>query len=401
VLTAVAIAVAMVASLALAQLASAAANPVATGAKTTITLNSGLFNKLKKAKVKVSAVAPATVSGKVITLPVKVGSLDVAGVGELEHEGGIQLKAGKKKVKVTEFVLSTSTGSLNAKVGSKVLKFASVSGLSAARNGFGTNVTVSALKLTGKAATELNKKLGLKKPKKKKHKRHHKRASVSKKKKKAAGPVFKGNQVFGSSFSETQPKTIGITPTGDATLNIDLSSGLKLLEVNVKESVIPPAQEVSALPPVVNFPLTGGTISPDGKQGSVQTGGGLLLKQEPKAFPGKENKVTLKNIWLELTTGRATVEVVIESNVEFPPGSGTFPANLGNFGRASIATLDMSGATITADPATHTVKIENGKAFLEETTATVLNEVFGTFEGKKPFKGGDPLGTFSFTATTE
>ena len=61
----------------------------------------------------------------------------------------------------------------------------------------------------------------------------------------------------------------------------------------------------------------------------------------------------------------------------------------------------MSGATIKSDPARHTVTIENGKASLEETTATVLNSVFGTFEGKEPFKAGDPLGTFSFTATTE
>ncbi len=402
-LTAVAVAVAVLASLALAPFASAAANPVAAGSKTTITLNSGLFNKLKKAKVKVSGVSPATVSGKTITLPIEAGSLEVSGAGELEHEGGIKFKAGKKSVKVTKLVLATSSGSLNAKVGSKSMKFASVSGTSATRNGFGTNVTVGSLKLTGKAATELNKKLGLTGGKSNKKKKNNKRASASKKKskKKAPAPPFKGNQVFGSALAETQPKTIGVMSSGNATLNIDLGSAMKLASVNVTDTPIAPAMGVSEIPPIVNFPLSGGTISPDGKAGSVHTSGGLLLRQEPLAFPGMESKLSLSNIYLELSTGRATVEVNVESTVEYPPASGKFPADLKSLGRASIATLEMSGATIKSDSTAHTVTIENGKAFLEETTATVLNEVFGKFEGKEPFKAGDPLGTFSFTATTE
>ena len=61
----------------------------------------------------------------------------------------------------------------------------------------------------------------------------------------------------------------------------------------------------------------------------------------------------------------------------------------------------LTRTTEPADPASHTVTVENGKASLEETTATVLNSVFGKFEGKEPFKAGDPLGVFNFTATTE
>jgi hypothetical protein len=391
VLTAVAIAVAVVASLAFASMAAAAANPVAAGGKTTITLNSGFTKLLKKDKVKLTGTSPATVKGKTVTLPIEEGSLDVAGAGELVHEGGLKFKAGKKKVTVSKFVLTTATASLSAKVGGKVLKFASVSGLSAARNGFGTNVTIKKLKLTGKAAKELNKKLGLKAKKKKKGK-------------KKAPPVkpLKANQVIGGSISETQPKTIGVMQTGALTLNIDLASALKLNEVNVKLAPLAPATVLTPIPPALSFPMaSGGFISPDGKQGSVRTEGGVLLTQEPKAFPGKETKLTMKNIYVELSTGRATVDVIVESTVEFPPGSGEHPANLGALGHPSIATLDMSGATIKSDPTAHTVTIENGKATLEESTATVLNGVFGKFEGKEPFKAGDPLGTFSFTATTE
>ena len=75
--------------------------------------------------------------------------------------------------------------------------------------------------------------------------------------------------------------------------------------------------------------------------------------------------------------------------------------NLGAFGRTSIADISMAGATIKSDPAAHTVTIEKASATLQATTAEVLNSVFGTPLGKAPFKAGDPLGTFSFTATTE
>jgi hypothetical protein len=393
VLTAVAIAVVAVASLALASIASAATNPVAKGSTTKITLNSGFTKALKKSKVKLTGVSPATVQGgKTVTLPIEEGKLDTSGQGELTHEGGIKFKAGKKSVSVSKFVLTTSTSSLSAKVGGKTMKFAAVSGLSSTRNGFGTNVAIKSLKLTNKAATELNKKLGFNGKSKKKGKR----ASASKKK--APPKPFKNNQVLGGSASETQPKTIGVTPTGKLALSIDPISIAKLEEVNVELGLVAPAAPLSLT--TIGFPLTGGTISPDGKAGSVQSSGGVLLHQKPKLLSG-ETKLTMKNIYVELSTGRATVEVIVESTVEFPPASGEKPANLGNLGHPSIATLDMSGATIKSDPTAHTVTIENGKANLEETTATVLNGVFGKFESKEPFKACDPLGTFSFTATTE
>jgi hypothetical protein len=392
VLTAVAIAVAVVASLALASFASAAANPVAAGSKTTITLNSNFFKKLKKSGVKVLAVAPGTVSGKVVTLPIEVGSVDPAGQGELEHEGGIKFKHGKKTAVIKALVLNTATSSLTGKLGSKELKIASLSGVAATRNGFGVDVAVKSMKLTGKTATELNKKLGFNSKKKK-----NKRAHASKKKKKAPPKPFKSNQVLGSSSSPTQPKTIGVTPVGGVKLDIGLASAVKLAEVGVSDTAIPPAEQFS--PINFAFPFAaGGNISPDGKFGSVHTAGGVLLHQEPKAFPGKETNLKLSEIWIELSTGRATVDVSVESTFEI---EGKKPANLGHLGRVSIATLDMTGATIKSDPAARTVTIENGKATLEETTATVLNEVYGIVEGKAPFAAGDPLGTFTFTATTE
>ena len=92
VLTAVAVAVAVVASLALAPFASAAANPVAAGSTTTITLNSGFFKKLKKAGVKVLGVSPGTVKSKTVTLPIEEGLPRPRGTGNPDSLGRDQVQ---------------------------------------------------------------------------------------------------------------------------------------------------------------------------------------------------------------------------------------------------------------------------------------------------------------------
>lgn len=397
VLTALATAIAVIASVALVPLASAATNPVAPGSSTVVTLNSAFKKKLKKNKIKLTGISPATVKGKTITLPIESGSaIDVAGAGELIHEGGLQFKHKKKKVKVRELVLNTTTLSLSGKLGGKTLKIASVKGMTPARNGFGVNVTISALKLTGKAAKELNKKLGFKGKKK----------------------PFKGNQKVGGSTTTTQPKTIGVLANSNATLALSTASLKKLKHVGtppfpegaspveVQLSPVAPTQVVSLSPVTAAFPFSeGGNIAPDAKGGVLHTAGGLKLVQNLEVvsgIPGNVTTLTMGNIWLDLATDKASVEVSIE-NPKTPA------ANKGPLGRASIADIDMSTATITSDPATHTVTVQNATAKLQEVTAQVLNEVFieglekasPAFVGQQKFAAGDLLGTVSFTATTE
>lgn len=390
VLTAVAIAVAVCASLALAPFASAASNPVATGSKTTITLNSNFFKKLKKSGIKVLKVSPGTVSGKVVGLPISEGSLDPSGQGTLTHEGGIKFKAGKKTAVVKALVLDTTKSSLTGKIGSKSLKVASVSGVTATREGFGVNVAVKSIKLTGKAASELNKKLGFTGKKKKKSKR----ATASKK----PQPPFKGNQVLGGSASPTQPKTIGVLPSGNAKLDGDLGTLGKFIGLGVSVSPIEPTKKEGLATFV--FPLTGGNIAPNGLGGVPQTSGGIEFKQE--VAPTFFLTMTLKNIWVDLSTLKATAEVSITDNeipgVETP----------GPLGRVSIADIKVEPTTtIVANPAAHTITVTNAKAVLQETTAFTLNQTFAPKEEppaghhKEVFKAGDPLGLFSFTATTE
>jgi len=392
-LSVVATVAALVAMLAFAPFASAASDPLSSGT-TTLTLNKGFFKKLKKSGVKVLKVSPASVKGRTVSLPVSGGSLDpLTGLGTVEQSGGIKFKHGKRKAAVNTIVLETTTSSLNAKVAGKSMKLASVKGMTVARNGFGANVSVASLKLTGKAAKRLNKKLGFTGKKKGKAK-GHKRASVST----TTSPPFKGNQNLGSSTSETQPKTVTVLPSGKATLLTDKATVEKFLGLGIDIKPIPPAEEKLALPPSFFFPIGGGTIAPNATSGIVQTTGGVKLRQEP--FPTIVTTMTLNAIYVDLGAKTATVEVIIETNA---PGV-TSPINAG---RSSIADLNLAGATITSDPSAHTVSVSNATATLQAVTAEVLNSTFapeeppGSKKHKEVFKAGDGLGTFSFTAQTQ
>lgn len=406
--SAVAVVAALAALLAFAPFASATSDPVASGT-TTITLNKGFFKKLKKYGIKVLKVSPATVKSRAVTLPVAGGSMDPTnGLGSLELSGGMKFKAGKKQAPVNTLVLETATSSLTGKVAGKQMKFASVAGLAYARNGFGVNVSITKLKLTGKAAKQLNKKLGFTGKKSKGKGKGNKRAAASK----TTQPPFKGNQVLGGSTSETQPKTVAVLAGGTASLTTNEGTVKKFVlpppngDLVKIEPVPPTEQAAGATPftPVLKFPIGGGTIAPDANGGIVQTSGGVKLVQNVEAVVPPitgTTTMTLGNIWLDLGAKTATVEVIVESTI-------SPKLALGNLGRSSIADVSLTGATIKSDPATRTISVENAVATLQVVTAETLNSVFGApwdspgVEAPHPkFAAGDGLGTFSFTVQTQ
>jgi len=402
-------AAALFALLAFAPFASAAPDPVGSGT-TTVTLKSGVVNAWKKQGVKLSKVSPATLKGSKLALPVNAtgSTLDpTTGLGVVNLSGGLKFKAGKKSAQVKSLVLDTTKKSLSASVAGKKMKMASVAGFTFARNGFGVNLTIKNLKLTGSAAKQLNKKLGYT-GKKGKGKAKGK-ASVSK----TTSPPFKANQAFGSAAAETQPSTVVVLPGGNATLALSAASLQKLQEVgpppgpgpgpfSVKLDPVPPTSVVAAgPPPTVAFPITGGTLSPAGSAGTLQTAGGLKLTQDLELAPPPGTNgvttLTLGNIYVDMATKQATVEVVVAN----PKNA---KANLGNLGRVSIADISLTGATFAADPVNHTISLQNATASLQAVTAATLNSLFVEpieGQGKTIFAAGDPLGTFSFTAKTQ
>jgi hypothetical protein len=381
--------VAMFVGLVWAPTASAASDPIASGT-TTLTLNKGLVKKLKKNGVKILKVSPATLRNRTATLPVTGGSLDpTSGAGTINHSGGIKFKRGKKTVALKNLIVDTTTKSLTGRVGKKSLKIASVAGVSFARNGFGVDVKISKLKLTGKAAKELNNKLST--PKKK-----GKGSSASASKRKTT-KLFKGGQVLGSSSSTEQPSTVTVLPQGDATLVADATPGQafsKFIAKGVSAATgftgIAPATRPA--PTVFVFPISGGTIAPNASSGTVNTAGGVQIVKDTATL---DPTMQLTNIGADLGTKVALTDLNILPSPPFP----------GNVGRASIADLDFSGATIVSDPATRRITIIGAVAKLQAVAAATLNDVFNQPPPPPPpatdFAPGDSLGTFSFTVQTQ
>jgi hypothetical protein len=422
------VAAALAAMLVIAPLASAASSPISSGT-TTLTLNKALLKKAKKAGIKITAVKPTKVKGSKGTFPVSGGEIAVTtGAGTITHSGGLKIKWGKRSVTLKSLSVNTTGKSLSAKVGGKTVKIATLAGTSNARLGFGDSVNAKKLKLTAAGAKALNKITPS--PTTVKVKKKGKTVTKTVKTK----PPFKKNMVLGSSVTEVEPETVGVLQTGSLTYNGDEGLLKKLTDVGVKIETISPTSNsgntyVSA--------ISGGTISPLGTTGSVNSSGGLKLVQNlpTSATTSLSTTITLGSIGIDLAAKTATVEVIGESNVE---EGGKKPLNLGNLGRSSIADLTVTG--LSPSPATRTVSY-SANAAIQPVAAEVLGSFAKVFQGyytlvvageitKKIEKGelpvmtetqvkeaaekaakekvandqikaGESLGSFSFTATGE
>jgi hypothetical protein len=395
---------ALFAALALAPLASATSDPLASGT-TTVTLNKGVAKKLKKAGVSISATKPGKVKGSKATFPVTGGELDpTTGAGTLSHSGGLKIKAGKKSVTISTLVLSTTTKSLSGKLKGKTVSIAKLAGVSFTRNGFGTNLAAKKLKLTSAAAKALNSAL----------------APKPVKGAKKAAPIFKANTVLGSATSETQPSTVTVLPGGNVTFAGSAGVFGKLADAKVQPQPIAPTTLSGT---TFTGPILGGTVSPAGTSGVVQSGLGLNLVQKlpTSATTAIETTITLGGVYVDLAGKTATVEVVAVSNAE---SEGKKPLNLGNLGRSSVSDITLTG--VVADPTTRTVSVSTA-GVLQPVSAEVLNgfvKVYAAYaaeiavkaEGKTPAEGqaigaaiiakdsivsGEALGTFAFTAQAQ
>jgi hypothetical protein len=392
------LAAALLALLTFAPLAQAAPDPVGSGSAT-VTLNKGFTKYLKTFGIKVQKVSPAKLKGLKLTLTVTGGEVDpTTGAGTVKLGGGVKFKAGKKSATVKALVLNTAKKALTAKVAGKKMKFASVSGYSFSRNGFGVNMKIKKLKLTGKAAKQLNKKTGYARGKPK---------------------PFIGGKVLGKAKAEEQPATVTIVPGGNVDMAVSTTLLKKLNDTGTKAVTVAPTTEQG----LGNYllPITGGSIAPNASAGIVQTAGGLNLVQEFETEAGpKKTVITLGNFSVDFSARTVSVEVVLSSEV-------SAELNKGPLGRSSVADLTLTGATVTADPNAHTVTVQNASATLQPIAAEVLDSFRKVAEGAfveflvkvegvpKPtaeqlaaekFKedhitAGELLGTFSFTAQTQ
>jgi hypothetical protein len=427
------VAAAVVAMLVLAPLASAASNPIAKGS-TTLTVNSGFNNKAKKAGIKVTALKPATLKGTKATFTVTGGQIEATtGAGTVTHSGGLKIKWGKKSLALKAIEINTSKKSLTASVGGKKVQIATLGGVSSARLGFGNSISAKSVKLTKAGANALNKALTPKSTKVKVKVKKNGKTNVKTKTVKTQ-PAFKANMVLGKTTTEVEPTTDNVLPTGTLTYAGDSGLFTKLANVGVKVETISPT---SVNGTTYSSGISGGTISPLGTSGQVNSSGGIKLVQN---IPGTtfSTTITLGSIGVDLAARTATVEVNGESNVEV---EGKKPLNVGNLGRSSIADLTITGNT--PSPATRTLSV-NATSTIQPVAAEVLEGFVKVYEGAyalgvgaelqkqseknaaegKPFmnkaeieaaakkagaekvandhiKAGESLGSFSFTATGE
>ena len=339
--------------LALAPLAHAAYDPLGAGT-TKLTLEKSFLSFLRADGIKLTAKAPAKLKGATLTLPVSGGSMDpTSGQGTIEQEGALVFEADRKKVPLRDITIKTKHSPLIAKVGGSQLKVATSAKLASKRDGFGTDFSAKALKLSAKVAERLNKKL---------------RPNIP----------FKAGMAIGSSASKAQPLTVTILETGRATLVLDPAFIAKLGALFVSVNPIFPAEHSGS---TFTFPIViGGAIAPDASAGTLRTGGDMELLQ----LGG--GQVFWHEFWLDLGARADSAEADIQPS----------PPYAGKTGRIGILDANTAVVSLSSDPAARTIGLSGVPLGLQAATATTLNQAFAG--GKEVFRAGEAFGSLSFTA---
>jgi hypothetical protein len=345
-------------SLACAAAAQARFDPIA-GGTTKLTLAKPFTALLKANGVSVKATGGATYKAGVATFPVSGGKLEpVDVVGSVEHEGVLVFAAAGHSLPLKSLVMKTTRKSspLSAKFGGGQLKLASSSKLTSTRSGFGVASKVTQIKLSAKAATRLDKKLGLQ-------------------------GVFAEGQLLGSSITNAQPETVTIKEGGRAELTLAPEFAAKLSALFVAVNPVFPAEHLGA---PFTLHITDGQIAPDASSGTLETAGALELIQQDggQAF--------FRELAPELGLGST------RSEYQFIPS----PTSPGPTVTAPL--LGLGAGTVVSEPKARTIALSGAPLPLSASTAQSLNETFAKPQGKTNiFQAGEALGTLSFLAQAE
>ena len=126
---------------------ASAASVKLSGGSTTLKLDAGTAKALKSLGVAATPIEPAKAGSKGISFPITGGTIDPAtAAGTITHSGGLQLRAGSTRVRLTSFTIGVDkTPSLSVKAGKARLTAFSLSLAKAkvARAGLGTTVSAS------------------------------------------------------------------------------------------------------------------------------------------------------------------------------------------------------------------------------------------------------------------
>jgi hypothetical protein len=330
---------------------------------------------------------------KNLTMPISGGAVDPAdGSGTVQVKWGFKAKRGRSKaqVKITTFSLGANggQGSMTVKVNKDfVANFATLSGGTVARSGWGATISNVRATIAGKGAKALNKALS---PKQRKDAE------------KSAGGKVKAGQALGTIRSiTTDPRSVEVVPgSGTMILETDLGGSfaaklpqhcISLLGV----AAIPPAEMLLLPPGAFEFPVAGGSAAPDFSAGQLLTAGGQTLTKDnglgtPSGCtngPPVGTKLVSTDLGVGFDRNSLTAIATLPSGTVLP--------------RAPLATLDFSTGSRSVDPSTKTLAVTNATARLDPLAAPLLNQNFPTESGNSSddFVAGDVIGTIDLTAT--
>jgi hypothetical protein len=295
------------------------------GGSTTLKLDPATAKALKGLGVSVSPLAPARAGAKGVSFPITGGTIDPAtAAGTITHSGGLQLRGGATKVRLTSFTIGVDrTPAISVKAGRARLTAFSLSlgGAKVSRSGLGTNVSGVAVKLSAKGASALNAAFGVK--------------------------AFRRGLRVGTATVKAAPAQVAFAG-GATSLALDPGTAQALTSLGISAA---PAAPATANPDgSLAFPITGGTVNARTLAGSITHSGGLAL------------------------TKGSTAVTVTDFTIETAPAP-KLTALLGS-SRFDLATLDLGTAKTTISARSVTVGPVAAK--LTKGAADALNQAFGT-----------------------
>jgi hypothetical protein len=321
---------------------ASAASVKLSGGSTTLKLDAGAAKALKGLGVAVTPLKPAKAGSKGISFPITGGTIDPAtAAGTITHSGGLQLRAGTTRVRLTSFTIGVDkTPSLSVKAGKARLTAFSLSLANAkvSRAGLGTNVSGVAVRLSAKGAAALNKAFGV--------------------------HAFTRGLRIGTATVRATPGQLAFTG-GATSLALDPATAQALTSLGIAAG---PAAPATANPDgSLAFPITDGKVDVKTLAGSVTHSGGLTL-----------------------TKGSTSV-TVSDFTIETAPAP-KLTALLGAT-RFDLVTLDLSAVKTTVSA--RTVTVGPVTARLTKAAADGLNQAFAT----TAFTEGLTIGTATVAGT--
>jgi hypothetical protein len=314
------------------------------------------------------------------------GSIDpIDGTGTLTLKGRLRFRTETRKL-VFRKVNARLGGDGMLKLGG--VRMFRLQGGQVKRNGFGAQVNGVDAKLTSKGARKLRRRLGL-------HGLRHM----------SAGQITVSEQPHTVEVTGGMVHLVpapNLTP-GSGTLASKLASHcVNFISGN---TAITPAVKVENDPdpsaPYYDFPVNGGTIGPDAAAGRVELGGGLQVMNTNASFGSCNSSspplATLMQTELAYKMGTKSISsrVVV---------TGATPDDAGDQGVVDGSDLDLSTATVSADPGADRITVKGIVIRQKKGAALLLNQVFpqrtNHVNGAQEFETGDLFGVADITVTT-